>query len=53
VAAALRRGLAGRLRGPVGLDLGAVTPEGIGLAIVAELHAHFAARSAAMPPPLA
>ena len=52
-AAALRRGLAGRLRGPVGLDLGAITPEGIGLAIIAELHAHFAARSAAMPPPLA
>ena len=52
-AAALRRGLAGRLRGPVGLDLGAITPEGIGLAIVAELHAHFAARSAAMPSPLA
>ena len=41
------------MRGPVGLDLGAITPEGIGLAIVAELHAHFAARSAAMPSPLA
>ncbi len=30
--------LAPRLRGPVGLDLGAVTPEGIALAIAAELH---------------
>jgi len=36
--------LAPRLRGPVGLDLGAVTPEGIALAIVAELHALAAGR---------
>lgn len=45
-AAALRD----RLRGPVGLDLGAVTPEGIALAIAAELHALFAGRSATMAP---
>jgi xanthine/CO dehydrogenase XdhC/CoxF family maturation factor len=37
-------GLAGRLRGPVGLDLGAATPEGIALAIVGELHAWVAGR---------
>jgi xanthine dehydrogenase accessory factor len=36
--------LAPRLRGPVGLDLGAVTPEGIALAIAAELHALAAGR---------
>jgi xanthine/CO dehydrogenase XdhC/CoxF family maturation factor len=29
----------GRLRGPIGLDIGAVTPEGIALAIAAEIHA--------------
>jgi len=45
-AAALRA----RLRGPVGLDLGALTPEGIALAIAAELHALFAGRHATLAP---
>ncbi len=36
--------LQGRLRGPVGFDIGAVTPEGIALAITAELHAFAAGR---------
>ncbi len=35
-----------RLRGPVGLDLGAVTPEGIALAIVGQIHAWLAGREA-------
>jgi xanthine dehydrogenase accessory factor len=34
-----------RLRGPVGMDLGAVTPEGIALAIVSQIHAWLAGRS--------
>jgi xanthine/CO dehydrogenase XdhC/CoxF family maturation factor len=38
VAAALKD----RVRGPVGLDIGAVTPEGIALAIVGEIHAWLA-----------
>jgi xanthine dehydrogenase accessory factor len=33
-----------RLRGPVGIDIGAVTPEGIALAIVGEVHAWLAER---------
>ena len=33
-----------RLRGPVGIDLGAVTPEGIALAIVSQIHAWLAGR---------
>jgi xanthine dehydrogenase accessory factor len=34
-----------RLRGPVGIDLGAVTPEGIALAIVSQVHAWLAGRA--------
>jgi xanthine/CO dehydrogenase XdhC/CoxF family maturation factor len=33
-----------RLRGPVGIDIGAVTPEGIALAIVGQVHAWLAER---------
>ena len=35
-----------RMRGPVGLDIGAATPEGIALAIVGEIHAWLAGRAA-------
>lgn len=38
------RAMENRLRGPIGLDIGAVTPEGIALAIVAEIHAVAAGR---------
>jgi xanthine dehydrogenase accessory factor len=38
-----------RLRGPVGIDIGAVTPEGIALAIVSQIHAWLAGRSGAEP----
>ena len=41
--------LGSRLRAPVGLDLGADTPEAIALAIVAEIHAVLAGRAAAGP----
>jgi xanthine/CO dehydrogenase XdhC/CoxF family maturation factor len=37
--------LAARLRAPIGLDLGAATPESIALAIAAEIHAFAAART--------
>ena len=36
--------LQSRLHSPVGLDLGAVTPEAIALAIVSEIHARLAGR---------
>jgi xanthine/CO dehydrogenase XdhC/CoxF family maturation factor len=36
--------LRGRLHGPVGIDIGAVTPEGIALAIVSEIHGWLAQR---------
>jgi xanthine dehydrogenase accessory factor len=35
-------GLRERLRGPVGIDIGAVTPEGIAIAIVSQVHAWLA-----------
>jgi xanthine/CO dehydrogenase XdhC/CoxF family maturation factor len=38
--------LEGRLRGPVGLDIGAVTPEAIALAIAADVYAAAAGRDA-------
>jgi xanthine/CO dehydrogenase XdhC/CoxF family maturation factor len=37
-------GIESRMRGPVGLDIGAVTPESIALAIVSEIHAWLAGR---------
>ncbi len=37
-------GLRARLRGPVGLDIGAVTPESIAIAIVGQVHAWLADR---------
>jgi xanthine/CO dehydrogenase XdhC/CoxF family maturation factor len=38
--------LSSRIRGPVGVDIGAVTPEGIALAIISEIHAWLAGRDA-------
>jgi len=38
-----------RLRGPVGIDIGAVTPEGIALAIVSQIHAWLAGRAGVEP----
>jgi xanthine/CO dehydrogenase XdhC/CoxF family maturation factor len=41
--------LKSRVRGPVGIDIGAVTPEGIALAIVGQIHAWLAGRGGAEP----
>jgi xanthine/CO dehydrogenase XdhC/CoxF family maturation factor len=41
--------LKSRVRGPVGIDIGAVTPEGIALAIVSQIHAWLAGRGGAEP----
>jgi xanthine/CO dehydrogenase XdhC/CoxF family maturation factor len=46
---ALAEQLAFRLHGPVGIDIGAVTPEGIALAIVSQIHAWLAGRADALP----
>ena len=40
--------LESRIRGPVGIDLGAVTPEGIAIAIISQIHAWLAGRPAAV-----
>lgn len=41
--------LRSRLRAPIGLDLGAATPESIALAIVAEIQASFSGRESMGP----
>lgn len=43
-------GLRRRLRGPVGIDIGALTPESIALAIVSDVHAWLAGRPVAVLP---
>jgi len=41
--------LSSRLRGPVGLDIGASTPEAIALSILSQIHAWLADRPVARP----
>jgi xanthine dehydrogenase accessory factor len=41
-----------RIRGPVGIDIGAATPEGIALSIVSQIHAWLAGRAGSEPTPL-
>jgi xanthine/CO dehydrogenase XdhC/CoxF family maturation factor len=41
--------LTSRLRGPVGLDIGAAMPEAIALSIVSEIHAWLAGNLVAQP----
>jgi xanthine dehydrogenase accessory factor len=38
-----------RIRGPVGIDIGAATPEGIALSIVSQIHAWLAGRAGSEP----
>ena len=38
-----------RIRGPVGIDIGAMTPEGIALSIVTQIHAWLAGRAGSEP----
>jgi xanthine dehydrogenase accessory factor len=45
----LAQKLASRIHGPVGMDIGAVTPEGIALAIVSQIHAWLAGRGEVEP----
>jgi xanthine/CO dehydrogenase XdhC/CoxF family maturation factor len=42
--------LRSRIRGPVGIDIGAVTPEGIALAIISQIHAWLAEREPKVMP---
>jgi xanthine/CO dehydrogenase XdhC/CoxF family maturation factor len=51
--AAVSEKLRSRLRGPVGFDIGAVTPEGIALSIISEIHAWLAEAPDARILPLA
>jgi xanthine dehydrogenase accessory factor len=41
--------LRGRIRGPVGIDIGAATPEGIALSIISQIHAWLAGRAGSEP----
>jgi xanthine dehydrogenase accessory factor len=46
---AMTLSLSSRLHGPVGIDIGAVTPEGIALAIISQIHAWLAGRLVSPP----